>query len=97
MVALLGSKEGLAHLPLAVTDPGDAVLVPDPGYPVYTQGAVLAGVTPIAFPLTADRAFLPDPAGDRRPRDRPRASAVAELPEQPHGRRGRGGAAAAAR
>jgi LL-diaminopimelate aminotransferase len=62
VVALLGSKEGIAHLPLAVTDPGDAVLVPDPGYPVYTQGAVLAGVTPVAFPLTADRAFLPDPA-----------------------------------
>ncbi len=63
VVVLLGSKEGIAHLPLAVTDPGDAVLVPDPGYPVYLQGAVLAGVTPIAFPLTADRAFLPDPAG----------------------------------
>jgi LL-diaminopimelate aminotransferase len=62
VVALLGSKEGIAHLPLAVTDPGDAVLVPDPGYPVYTQGAVLAGVTPIAFPLAPDRAFLPDPA-----------------------------------
>jgi LL-diaminopimelate aminotransferase len=62
VVALLGSKEGIAHLPLAVTDPGDAILVPDPGYPVYTQGAVLAGVTPIPFPLTADRAFLPDPA-----------------------------------
>jgi LL-diaminopimelate aminotransferase len=73
VVALLGSKEGLAHLPLAVTDPGDAVLVPDPGYPVYTQGAVLAGVTPIAFPLTADRAFLPDPAViDARATDRVR-------------------------
>ncbi len=73
VVALLGSKEGIAHLPLAVTDPGDAVLVPDPGYPVYTQGAVLAGVTPIAFPLTADRAFLPDPAEiDARANDRVR-------------------------
>ncbi len=73
VVALLGSKEGIAHLPLAVTDPGDAILVPDPGYPVYTQGAVLAGVTPIAFPLTADRAFLPDPAEiDARANDRVR-------------------------
>lgn len=61
VVALLGSKEGIAHLPLAVTRPGDAVLVPDPGYPVYTQGAVLAGIDPIAFPLRPERAFLPDP------------------------------------
>jgi LL-diaminopimelate aminotransferase len=61
VVVLLGSKEGIAHLPLAVTEPGDAVLVPDPGYPVYTQGAVLAGVEPIAFSLPAERAFLPDP------------------------------------
>ena len=73
VVALLGSKEGIAHLPLAVTDPGDAVLVPDPGYPVYTQGAVLAGVTPIPFPLRADRAFLPDPGEiDARATDRVR-------------------------
>lgn len=73
VVALLGSKEGIAHLPLAVTDPGDAVLVPDPGYPVYTQGAVLAGVTPIPFPLRADRAFLPDPQEiDARATDRVR-------------------------
>ncbi|HEX6262895.1 MAG TPA: LL-diaminopimelate aminotransferase [Actinomycetota bacterium] len=66
---LIGSKEGLAHLPIAFVDPGDEALVPDPGYPVYASSTTLAGGTPVAFPLTADRGFLPDleamPAGDR--------------------------------
>jgi LL-diaminopimelate aminotransferase len=43
IVALLGSKDGIAHLPWAVTNPGDLVLAPDPAYPVYQIGAVLAG------------------------------------------------------
>ncbi|EYE89266.1 diaminopimelate aminotransferase [Fervidicella metallireducens AeB] len=43
VVALIGSKEGIAHLMLAVTDPGDYVLIPDPGYPVYYSSAVIAG------------------------------------------------------
>ncbi|MFQ5590568.1 MAG: LL-diaminopimelate aminotransferase [Phycisphaerae bacterium] len=43
VVGLLGSKEGIGHLPTAVVNPGDIVLVPEPGYPVYASGAVFAG------------------------------------------------------
>jgi LL-diaminopimelate aminotransferase len=57
---LIGSKEGLAHIALAFVDPGDETLVPDPGYPVYDIATRLAGGTTSFFPLTAERAFLPD-------------------------------------
>jgi LL-diaminopimelate aminotransferase len=57
---LIGSKEGIAHLPMAVVDPGDEVLVPDPGYPVFAVGALLAGGHPVSMPLTQERGFLPD-------------------------------------
>jgi LL-diaminopimelate aminotransferase len=57
---LIGSKEGIAHLPVAVVDPGDEVLVPDPGYPVFGIGTLLAGGVPVSMPLTAERRFLPD-------------------------------------
>ena len=57
---LIGSKEGLAHLPIAFVDPGDETLVPDPGYPVYASSTTLAGGTPVGFPLSAERGFLPD-------------------------------------
>lgn len=53
VLCLLGSKEGLAHLPLALCDTGDAVLVPDPGYPVYRSASLLAGARPI--PVTLER------------------------------------------
>lgn len=57
---LIGSKEGIAHLPVAVVDPGDEVLVPDPGYPVFGIGTLLAGGVAVPVPLTAERRFLPD-------------------------------------
>jgi LL-diaminopimelate aminotransferase len=57
---LIGSKEGIAHLPVAVLDLGDEVLVPDPGYPVFGIGTLLAGGVPVSMPLTAERGFLPD-------------------------------------
>ena len=60
IVPLLGSKEGIVHLSLAILDPGDIVLVPDPGYPSYTMGAVLAGAEVCKFPLHPGRGFLPD-------------------------------------
>jgi LL-diaminopimelate aminotransferase len=62
VIVLLGSKEGIAHLPLALAEEGDNVLVPDIGYPVYTESAILVGAEPRRFRLGADRAFLPDPA-----------------------------------
>jgi LL-diaminopimelate aminotransferase len=60
VVSLIGSKEGIAHIPLAFVDPGDLVLVPDPGYPVYQAGTVFAEGNPWFIPLRAEGDFLPD-------------------------------------
>jgi LL-diaminopimelate aminotransferase len=60
VLPLMGSKEGVFHLSLAVLNPGDLVLVPDPGYPTYLQGAVFAGAEPVMLPLLPDHDFLPD-------------------------------------
>jgi LL-diaminopimelate aminotransferase len=60
VLPLIGSKEGLAHLAVAFVDPGDEVLVPDPGYPVYAIGTQLAGGTALPMPLHADRGYVPD-------------------------------------
>jgi LL-diaminopimelate aminotransferase len=57
---LVGSKEGIYHLPVAFVDPGDVALVPDPGYPVYETGTILAGGEPVLLPLTAENGFVPD-------------------------------------
>src|SRR5207249_3890613 len=59
VMALIGSKEGIGHVALAFVDPGDEVLVPDPGYPVYGVSTQLAGGTSVPLPLPAERAFLP--------------------------------------
>jgi LL-diaminopimelate aminotransferase len=58
--ALIGSKEGIANFPVAVVDPGDIVLIPDPGYPVYYSGCAFNGGEPYFMPLRKDNAFLPD-------------------------------------
>jgi LL-diaminopimelate aminotransferase len=60
VLALIGSKEGVAHLPLALVDPGDVVLCPDPGYPVYAVGTRFAGGEVYPMPLTRGNGFLPD-------------------------------------
>lgn len=57
---LIGSKEGIAHMPLAYIDPGDAVLVPDPCYPPYRSGTLFAGGEVIPMPLKEENGFLPD-------------------------------------
>ena len=56
----LGSKDGIAHVPLALVDPGDVVLAPDPGYTVYVTGALMAGAEPYVMPLTAANQWLPE-------------------------------------
>jgi LL-diaminopimelate aminotransferase len=56
----LGSKDGIAHLPIALVDPGDVVLCPDPGYPVYVTGAIMAEAEPYRLPLLEENGFLPD-------------------------------------
>jgi len=60
VIALIGSKEGIAHLPLAFVDPGDVVLVPNPAYPVYHIGTIFAGGRPYYMPLLEENGFLPD-------------------------------------
>jgi len=58
--ALLGSKEGIANFPTAVVDPGDIVLIPDPGYPVYYSGCVFNGGEPYFMTLRKQNGFVPD-------------------------------------
>ncbi|AEA48086.1 LL-diaminopimelate aminotransferase [Archaeoglobus veneficus] len=60
VIALIGSKEGIAHLPLAYVNSGDIVLCPDPGYPVYPSSAILADGKPYFMPLKKENGFLPD-------------------------------------
>lgn len=60
VITTIGSKDGIAHLPLAVVNPGDVVLVPQPGYPVYNTGAQFAGGVPHIMPLLEKNDFLPD-------------------------------------
>ncbi|RMH79311.1 MAG: LL-diaminopimelate aminotransferase [Acidobacteria bacterium] len=60
VVALIGSKEGIAHFPLAFVNPGDVVLCPDPAYPVYKIGTLFAGGEPYLMPLREENGFLPD-------------------------------------
>jgi LL-diaminopimelate aminotransferase len=60
VMSLIGSKEGIGHLPLAFINPGDVVLVPDPGYPVYHAGTLFAGGESAVMPLYASNGFLPD-------------------------------------
>ena len=57
-IVTIGSKEGLAHLALAVLSPGDAVLVPNPAYPIHPYGCVIAGAEVIYIPLTAETDFF---------------------------------------
>ncbi len=60
VLTLIGSKEGIAHIPLAFLNPGDVSLVPDPGYPVYNIGSILADGKPFKMPLLEENDFLPD-------------------------------------
>ena len=60
VLPLIGAKEGIAHIAFCFIDPGDVALVPDPGYPVYSIGTMLAGGTSYFLPLKRERAFLPD-------------------------------------
>lgn len=60
VLPLIGSKEGIAHFPLAFLNPGDYSLVPDPCYPPYKGGTILAGGKPFLMPLREINGFLPD-------------------------------------
>ncbi len=60
ILSLIGSKEGIGHIPLAFINPGDVVLVPSPGYPVYATGTLFAGGKSFFMPLKEENNFLPD-------------------------------------
>ncbi len=58
--AVIGTKEGIAHVPLFFCNPGDIVLVPNPGYPVYRASTILADAIPVDLPLLRENGFLPN-------------------------------------
>jgi len=60
ILPLIGSKEGIAHFPLAFLNEGDYSLIPDPCYPPYKGGTILAGGKPYLMPLREANAFLPE-------------------------------------
>ena len=60
VLTLIGSKEGIAHLPLAFINPGDLALVPSPAYPVYNVATLFAGGESFFMPLVRENQFLPD-------------------------------------
>ena len=60
ITALIGSKEGIAHLAMAVLNPGETVLVGDPAYPAHFNGVILAGGEVVSLPLKPENHFLPE-------------------------------------
>jgi LL-diaminopimelate aminotransferase len=60
VLALIGSKEGIGHVPLAFINPGEVALIPDPGYPVYHAGTLFAGGRSHFMPLKKENHFLPE-------------------------------------
>jgi len=60
VLALIGSKEAIAHVFIAFVDPGDYTLIPDPAYPVYKTATILAGGTPYLMPINPENNYLPD-------------------------------------
>lgn len=60
ILSLMGSQDGLTHLHWALLNPGDLVLVPDPGYPIYQAGPLLAGARTYPLPLLEENNYLPD-------------------------------------
>ncbi len=85
VVTLIGSKEGIAHFPLAFINPGDLALVPTPAYPVYHVGTLFAGGQSTFMPLVRENHFLPDLAAI--PPDTARRAAVmyVNYPNNPTG------------
>lgn len=57
---VMGSQDGLVHLPMVLTNPGDIILLLDPGYTAYDTGVTLAGATVYGMPLKEENNFLPD-------------------------------------
>ena len=60
IMSVYGSQEGLTHIGLAVCDPGDVVLVPNPGYPIFEMGPMLCGAKIAYYELRPENGYLPD-------------------------------------
>ncbi|MDE6975645.1 MAG: aminotransferase class I/II-fold pyridoxal phosphate-dependent enzyme [Lachnospiraceae bacterium] len=60
VTSVYGSQEGIAHIGFSLCNPGDVVLVPDPGYPIFAIGPSLAGAELVTYPLTRENHYLPD-------------------------------------
>lgn len=60
LMSVYGSQEGLTHIGWTLCDPGDVVLVPDPGYPIFELGPCLCGANCVHYPLLAENDYLPD-------------------------------------
>ena len=60
ILPLLGSKEGIMHISLAFLNPGDEVLIPDPGYPTYTSVTNIVGAKPVYYDLIQENSWFPD-------------------------------------
>ena len=60
LMSIYGSQEGLTHIGWALCDPGDVVLVPDPGYPIFEMGPALCGAEVVHYPLKEENGYLPD-------------------------------------
>jgi len=60
VLPLIGTKEGVGHIFFSALDPGDEVLLPEPGYPVYNAATALAGATPVHYALREEQGYLPD-------------------------------------
>ena len=60
IMSVYGSQEGIAHICLSLCDPGDIVLVPNPGYPIFGIGPSLAGAKIVTYDLTQENNYLPD-------------------------------------
>jgi len=60
VISVYGTQEGMGHLSLALADPDDVILLPNPGYPIFEAGAHLSGAEMYFYPLLAENNFLPD-------------------------------------
>ncbi len=60
LLSVIGAQDALTHISLAVVDPGDVILIPDPCYPIYEVTALLVGATPYRMPLREENNYLPD-------------------------------------
>lgn len=85
VMSVYGSQEGMGHLGMALCDEGDVVLLPDPCYPVFAAGSLMAGAVPWYYPLTEEHDFLPYVAGIPEEIARKAKYMVVSLPSNPVG------------